>query len=604
MKAGKTLAELRWLLLLAATTAAVHFLVLQFVFPGYYSAWWPHHSDFYIPAAIANAHATLAELARAPRPVGEMAMQALGHLGIRGSIAAVIVIAMLDCIGSALLIQRFLGEAPSVALFAGFAAYVFLVFAQPHFYVFYTYDLLSQVSYLILLVAAPVACRYMHGSGAACLAAFGGLAFLAFLTKETYAIPAILLASANAVGSFGRSGRARGLSLLAVLAASLLLALALEAINGSPFTGGASEGGRPYALVLQPVPLFLEWFKYARETFGALLVGLIAFSAALTATLFSVDSRQFAVSLLLPMAGAMSWLANSALPYHHFPGYTSSAAYLVYAPLLLLPAFVRRSRIGGAAGATIMMLAFASPALAKSKYELDSWSLAQEARQKNLLESIDHLASVSGTGRQRVLVTGLNFPFSPFDHGDSLRTWPTLASMHFDVMTYANSARVTKGVRWRGSDVSFVPRSDVRDSSYDRIWAFRSDGTLASAPAPRANDGRVIPLPAEDFVAFPDLQRLLTAQAARGGELLRYLQCGSVLLTYAAFDEAETCFRKALSVSPTNPYPYFYLGVTRERRGDFADARRYFADAVHLDDRERPNPNFRAALSRVERNGR
>lgn len=67
-------------------------LVLKLVFPKFVDPFWPLHSDFYIPAALAYSPAGFWKVLSYPRPVGYAFFWLIGHLKTRGAMVAVLLL--------------------------------------------------------------------------------------------------------------------------------------------------------------------------------------------------------------------------------------------------------------------------------------------------------------------------------------------------------------------------------------------------------------------------------------------------------------------------------------------------------------------------------
>jgi hypothetical protein len=591
---------------LGAIAFAVHALALAFVFPGYYDPLWPHHSDFYEPAAMAYGERSLADyLLGWPRPVGMALFVATGYLGIRGAIAFTVAVTLLNCAVTAAALRRFLGDPLDARFLGAYAVYLFLLFTHPHFYTFYRHDALSQYSYALLLPAAWFAVRYARTRGTRELGLLATFALLAFLCKETYAPAAFVLAGAYAAATW-KEGTARA-ALAPALAIAAVFAVAMSAslLRGFPFS---IEAGNRYQVVLAPVAMAREWLRYAADAFNPLAAAAVMLAALATGLFAGRRSMRFLVALTLPLAAAASWSGNAALPNHHYPGYSWNGAYLMYAPLLALAPLLRGAPIAAAAAGATLLLGIAAPLLDGAEYRRNAWALEQEARQQHLLRAIEDLARAmpGSAAAERVLVTGLAFPFSPFDYGAALGSYPRLRDVRFDVVTYPPDTSPLPHVRSSAPKVRFVPRQRVDIARYDAVWAFYTDGTLLAATPPGEAAQRVGPrgmLAAGDVLLFPEMARVFGAPGRSGPmpDDQAYLRCGTRLLEYEAVGLAESCLATSARISAANPYPFFYLGVIREKQGDLEGAKREFGRALALDDPRWPNPAFRDAIARVDR---
>lgn len=596
-----------WDVLLLPVAAVVHALVLAFWFPGYYRPLWPHHSDFYIPAALAQSGFGLADYVRLPRPAAAMFLGAIGHLGIRGSMAAVLAVIFLNLVLVAALLRRVLRLRLSVAFASAFAGYSALVFAHPFFYVFATYDSVSQLSLLLLLLAAACWMRAQgERSGIGWWLGAAALCQLAFLAKETYGPGAIVLAVAWGAWHWRRDWR-RALAPSVTLAATLALALAINRLNASPFTGSADTATSPYHIVLAPASLVSEWTRYARDGLSA--PTLVVLFLVVAATLLAPDRRWRWTVIPLAVAGMLAWLPNAALPNHHDAGYAWGATPLLFAPVLLVPFALAAIVPHGFAWAAAPLVLLGT--VAGGHAPGSDWVLQQEARQRKLLQSLKPMIAriAHERGGSRILVSGIDFPFSPFDHGLALRSMGAPHGTQFDVVQYqprGPGIPAFPSLDAVPSGVRFVPAPLVDLAGSSEVWAFRSDGSLVRRAAEseyRAVEQTTGQAIGANPLVYPALLDAFAGAAAAGSreEGFRMLSCGSALLAYGNASAAEGCLLKSAALIPDNPYPWFYLGRLRENEGQFAAAREFYWRAVGADQRDAPNPAFRDAVERVGR---
>jgi hypothetical protein len=589
----------------------VHALVLRFIFPGYYDPLWPHHSDFYFPANFAQSALGPADLLRWPRPVGTIFLQATGFLGTRGAIAVTVILFALNCAVTAAILRRFLLDPFDRRFLAAYAVFVFLVVAHPHFYEFYTHDMLSQLSYLLLACAIHFLLRFLDEGRLRLALACAVLALAALLAKETYAASGAAIAAALALGRWKKPGGRRALAGLGLILATFVAALVVNRLNGSPFTGGGGEASSPYQLNLSPGSLWGELWRYGRESFNAASLALVLAVAGAMAVFDGRSSRRVQVALVLPIAGVMAWLGNAALPNHHFAGYSWNGAYLVHAPLLALAPFLSLRARAVAAATGVIAMALLVPSLNGATYRANGWFLEQEARQRALLQALARLgAQMPATADgARILVTGIDFPFSPFDSGLALKAIPNLESATFDVLRYPATPVASpeeSRIIAKAPNVRMLPRDQAHLDDYDFIWMFRSNGTVAASMRPDEitgfAPGKNAPFAAIDWVVYPQLFDILSASTRRAAPETvgtKALACGADMLAKNELDKAEWCLALALRDIPANPYPHFYLGAIREKRGDLEGARKLYARAMDLDDKKSPNAYFAEALARV-----
>lgn len=581
-------------LVLTGVAFVVEAFVLRFVFPGYFSPLWPHHTDFYMPLQIHNSQQALMDLVHWPRPVGVLYLYAVGGLGLHGSIAATMLVVLLNCALTAVIARHSLGMQRGGLWIAVFAVYTFLIFAHPRCYFIYRWDMLAQVSYFLLAMGMLLLLAFEATAG---VVGFAALVFLGFLAKETYAPSLVLLVVVFSVLHF-RSNRWRavigGITPFLAFAGSLLI----NRLNGSPFTGTLGDPRSTYSLALSPVSMLSEWMKYAEESALNWATGGLLLIAVLSPFLLNKSSLSRWIPLLLIISGVSAWLPNSVLPNHHFAGYAWAGAYLFFAPVLLLPLLWSTNLLGLVAGAAAFVLALASPSLSEDVYEgaENHWYIEQEAIQRKLLQGLTVLSQAfpGDATEHKLLVTGVNFPFSPFSYGRSLDGILDTSHLQLDVLAYSAPVPTSEG------KVRFVSRNDVDLAQYDAVCAFGSDGSLLlNAPAPSrvasgftTGDG----IDGRDLILYPELFRRWLKFSSQpqspdntGAQLLA---CGATLLDYSELNGAEKCLNRASEVIGANPYPYYFLGLIRQKQGNAPEAHRLFQKAVALDDPSSPNPWF------------
>ena len=497
----------------------VHAFVLQFVFPGYYRPLTPQHSDFYIPVELANSAAGFLSYASWPRPVGMMFAYFIGCFGIYGSTAIVVLLTILNCALSVTLFRRMLQIDFKWPLIAVFLIYTYLVFSEPYFYIFYAQDILSQLSYFFLLFGF-IGFYVMHDRSILganlCLFIF---TMLAFLSKETYGISAIIVAVAWFSYSYSRSLKRAMMPVLVVFGA-LCLSFGYNVYVKSPFLSSAA-----YKTDLSPASIFSEWGLYAHEALNIAYLALFVTIVLACYYYFHQETRRRVFYILFGciIAALCAWLPNALIPGHHFSGYSWNGASILFLPVLLIAKIwtenfgvqntmsVSKSIIsttisavthrGGmrhwlirnsknqfvlryAAGTEVLsgfliimlsLVCITNPICNKKDYAKNWWVLAQEDTQRNLLKALNTLIGEikPENGTESILITGLTFPFSPFDHPSALQTFPNARFINFDVVRYSPF-----NPRGRIDHVKSIAALDVNSAEYSQIWVFDNDGQL------------------------------------------------------------------------------------------------------------------------------
>lgn len=596
----------RELLGLLALGLVAHALALWLVFPGYYRPLWPHHSDFYIAPALAHAGFSLSEFIHFPRPVGALFLALIGHFGIHGAMLAVLLVVICNLVLLASLIRRALNLPLTFGFFVAFSGYAFLVFAHPYFYRFATYDAAAQFSLFLLLLAAGCWLRSWGQWRAVSAATAFLLSFLGFLSKETYGLSALAVAALVGLQHW-RKQRSIALAPLLSLGLALLLALWVNHLNASPFTGAVNLPDSPYRIDFSLASLFGQYMQYARGGLNGITTGALLLTVVLTLVVLEV--KKYRAALLLPLiAGALAILPNSALPNHFDGGYSWEAIALLFMPLMLMPLLMQRSGYRWAAcGLAVLALL---GMLHHGPAEGSQWVLEQEARQRRLIKDLRPLITdlTALAPAQHILVTGINFPFSPFDHALALRELGLVTLARFDVVSYFGHKggvpaipqldRIDSGVR-------VLTPKEVALHNYDQVWVFRNDGSLVLRALRHEYPTLVqaVPaLPGSNPLVYPPL---LEARLYEKGAILaaeqgfRLLNIGSALIGYENIEAAQYYLQRSYGLIPDNPYPAYFLGVSYEKQGSLSEALHWFQLAVQTDDRRNPNPAFTLAVSRV-----
>lgn len=594
---------------LATIFLAVHAVVLACIFPGFYDPFWPHHSDYYIAQALAYSEGGALQILTQPRPLALLLFSLFGRLGIHGSVIASFGVVVANYIGIAMMMRRAFQLEIKLPFFAAASAFAYLLASHPYQYEFSTWDVFSQLSFLFLLLAANLKLRG-HADWQVFL-----LALLGFLIKETYAASAAMLAAAWLLYHMKSNVRA-ALAPLAIVLSAFLLAFVINRINGSPFTGSANFDGSPYQIILRPASILAQWAQYSVEGMSLISAAIITLTLLSISLAFGSTSAIALTALAIVAAGALAWLPNSVLPNHHHAAYSWNGAYLLYAPVLLLAAVFQRGTTGfRLIVAAIFALAIGSPSGFAGTYTREKWIVDNQLRQKRLVIELQHLIAGLPSGPSTVVVSGLNGPFSPYDHWQAILSMHPPAGVHFYVLRYpewlpSNSPSVSaiEGINAERGIVSWINPDQLERNRPDQAWLFRSDGSVARVMDKQSPLAEVseFGISSEDLVKYPDLLEFTSPpQVDHAGDAagFRFLKCGTTFLSYNAPDRAEFCLRRSAELIPRNPYSHFYLGKALEALGCLDEARDAYAEAV-ANAGTSPNPAFNQALETLRRDDR
>jgi peptidoglycan/LPS O-acetylase OafA/YrhL len=408
--AGDSVLSVFFFLLLAWV---MHFVVLSWIFPGYYQPFYSPFPGLFRAAAFAHSTLPIAPELLKSHPAGYFFERLTGYFGIRGSVACVILVICLNGALTALLLKKALRIPWSWILVLAFLLYCYLMFSQPYFYVYYLEDDASHFSYLLLIVGAHLFYRQADRRGVLANLSLFIFCMTGFLCEQTYAVAAIVCAAgwwiyhkkvAQPVGTADK---------MLWPPAVVILALVLDLLIERP--------------VLAQNNVWKSCIQYLSESMNmANLLMVILLGWVLLRKNADWQLRLAAISCFL--GGLLCWVPH-ALFAGHMTGYSFESSYLVYAPLILLPAlYPHGARPGGFFKAqpgartkwlanawpiAIFLLGSCSPLFNITRYKENDSLISREERQRNLVESMDQLtATIPTTGVRRKILIRQDSPVS------------------------------------------------------------------------------------------------------------------------------------------------------------------------------------------------
>ncbi|QCP50765.1 tetratricopeptide repeat protein [Trinickia violacea] len=579
---------------LIAIFIAVDFLVLRYVFPGFIDPFWPQNSDFYSASAIKNSPYSFWGLLMFPRPLGIAYMWLTGNLGIRGSIVANLLLVAINYALIVMSLRRAFKISIGVNAIACALLFAFLISSHPYQYQMSTWDSFSQLSFFLFLIAFV----FISNGATPWLAAI--FVLLAPLAKETYLLSAIFLCAVWAV-----ENRFRMKSLIPGLAIGVagVVALAFEHFVSSPFTNGADPQGA-YHVVLSVSSVSKEWFRYLSEGVNAATLCVVFLSIIAVAVGTGLWSREFLWAFSLPIAGALALLPNSLLPNHHSESYTWNAAFLMYAPVIMLCVASRKIRFFTAIPIAIGIVALYSPVLSAGDYAGQNWIIADQQHQKKFMKRFGDLIKEIPSDDQNILISGVNFPSNIFENKNSVYSFGVPSGTHLFVVSYdAEKIHQTQNGADKPEDlITFISPEDVPKMAFNEAWLVRNDGDVIMRLQPPYSIATPIPnyFALAEILAFPGLLDVFDASKSDNSSVdgYTYLKYGTLFLDYNRPSLAEIYLRRAEALLPENPYSHYFLGKSLERQGDIDRARGEYLKAVETQAAS-PNPAFQKALDRI-----
>ncbi|MGV8834781.1 acyltransferase family protein [Cellvibrio sp.] len=467
---------------LMAIAWLAYFVSLYFIFPGYFDPLSFHHSDFYIPAAFANApgeYYSFTSLLNWPRPLLMWALKFGGYFGHAGSVAWLVAMVFLNCALTALLFKRLLALTIDWRFYLFFALYCYLLFTQPYFYTFYSQDIGSQLSYLFLLVGFIALLEFIDRSKFAAFSVLFVLTTSAMLMKETYALSIGFVTFCWFIFYVKQNWLKAILPGVAVICGGIVSAVVNFKTN-SVFVNLSAEQGSAYHIDISILSLAKEMARYAREGVTPLLVivlGLILFQIYKT-----YKDKLWVRSFLLCLVFALlAWLPNALLPHHHYEGYSFNGLYVCFAVLFFAVKIAQEYGHSKKIFWAIVIFTLLSPLTSIKKYQStrNTWVLAMENVQMNLLAGITKATAqlVPLDKNITVLVTGISAPFHPFAFPESLRSFAggNKAEYYFVV-----PKDFPDKVGMKIDLVNYIKESDKANVAYDQEWQFDDQGNLVA----------------------------------------------------------------------------------------------------------------------------
>lgn len=459
---------------------AMHFVVLYFIFPGYYNPLTFHHSDFYIPASFVYAPGdgySFANLLNWPRPLFMYSYKLSGYLGHSGSVAWVVTIVFLNCVLLALLVKRVLGLKIDIYFCLFYLLYCYLLFSQPYFYTFYSQDIGSQLSFLFLLLGTLGFIGVVEKNSILASLILFFCASCAFLIKETYLLSIGFVAFCWFVYYIKQNSLKAISPGLAILFAGIIAAL-INFKTKSVFVNPDAEQGSPYHIVLNPFSVLKELARYSNEAIAPALV--VVFSLLLFQLYKSYKNRMLLIAFFAcAIFALLAWLPNALLPFHHYQGYSFNGLYVFFGVTFFAVKMLQDQLYSKKILLAFTVLAVLSPLSSLHNYgdTRNTWVIAQEKIQTNMLAGFRKATAqlLPQENSVNVLVSGITAPFHPFVFPESIRSFKggEKANYYF-IVPKEFPANQGKQVDL----VNFIGESDRDSVAYDQEWKFDEQGNL------------------------------------------------------------------------------------------------------------------------------
>lgn len=598
---GNKLAET---FLLFITVISCYYFSLRYVFPGYFSPLIPHHADFYSVPYLTPV-VSWDDLLKAQRFVGYFIFAAIGQLGLSGFIVVQIILTLMNLFLTVYLVKEITKIDfcwPLIAL------YLVNVFSHPAFYFNYTYDNFNTIAYSFLILMMICWYKFKNQPNNSLIINCSILTILCFFSKESYFITILVFWAFQILFSKGKQ-RNYALVMLGISFVVSAASIIHSQIAGSPWVNLAASEKNPYYVNLSPMSLITTFLFYAKGWVNLWFAGIIALSLVLT---FMTKKHWKEFSMFVIM-GLSCYVPYSVLPNHRFGCYHWIAVPLSYAVILLAhPKIIEdvfmkfkiaeRYRSTFTIGIFCLMLALTLGSLKsyKSKdYRRAQWGLMQEKVNRNILYNLPLLKGIV-LPSDNVLVTGLYVPFHPFRSASFIEGYFNRGQViKFTVAVNNKNEASTSGA------IRYVETNAVDLSTYDHVFAFDTNGRLMwwldKAEISQLNKDDSQTISDIDVILYPDLFSLRSNPQSQTNWYY-LLQVGTIYLNNNNLEKAEYYLQKVVQlVNGQNPYPYFYLGNVMERKGQFAEAAKFYEQAVVADELQaNKNPAFLESLKRMQ----
>jgi peptidoglycan/LPS O-acetylase OafA/YrhL len=492
--------------LLFALATAAYVVALVLIFPHYVAPFGAHHSDMYIAPDLAAQHASLARLLAAPRPVIWIVEESAGYLGLEGSIAAFLALALLDLALAIFILERYVMKRliPAWICFLTFL----LAMSAPGAYINAGYDIGTALGMLFGFLGIIVWESRWRGAtiaGAICTFLF----VLSLLSKEGFA-PILFVYAVALAWRPRRIGDRFALLFVAIAFFSLL---ADARLTHSAFVS-SRDASEPYFVSFAPGTI-VECIEFY---FGPLLspsIVILTVSAIFAAFL----ARRGRLAVVILLSALSLQLPYLILPNHRLGYYwwVTIPILMLLVPLALTPATAvagdaglrgSRARAWISAAVVIFLL------LSVGQYEPidaadEQWFVVQQKINEVLMHDLRrHDREIRSA--HNVLVTGLSFPFHPWSHGYFIDK-----ELHYrgqwTVAVSPDQAPVPAQI-----GVAAIDYPDVRWRDYDLVLVFDGSGHLVGAYPPDQIESYANPKSGPRLDPLQVVQYVQTAAPAAG----------------------------------------------------------------------------------------
>jgi hypothetical protein len=579
--------------------AAIYWLCLRFLFPGYFAPLTPNHSDLYTPVGFLER--PFLEVLTYPRPLTYVVLRTSGLLGVEGSILVVVFAAIIAAMLASTMTVRW-ARARMSGL--GLACYLILVFGHPEFYFEHRHDSPGVFSCALVLLAAEFWRRWLIEDRWRQLAGCFALVLALGLVKETY-FPSLLILLVTLMVAERQWRLRRVVPAFAGVCGLLGLSFLISAAG---FRRWIPAGAESYHISLAPTEVWggLVYYLSHLFTWASGLAVLVSLAMLVR------DRRKMVVGGGMTLAGIAALLPNSVLPNHLFEQYSWLAAPFCFAPLLLLaaPEMAAAPDANGGrepepdasglqgwrrryAGLLVVSLTALSvwrylPEYASTAHQ---WGITQELENRGIMASFVQLRRLPPGGR--VLISGVDTPLNPWIQPDFLKhefgphEWTVVIPIE---RPDAELPPVHPSVHLRHA-------AEVNPAAFDHAFVYDERGNLR-----REYSGAALAAAAQarpEAIVVPELAPLLDRLRGAPDDHIALLRAGELCLNWGLDQQAEGYLGRLEEVTHDHdPYAFFFLGELKERQHDLAAALADFQRAVETDQEPR-NPLFQQALDRV-----
>ncbi|KEQ27941.1 hypothetical protein [Paenibacillus tyrfis] len=589
---------------LAVLIISIYYVVLRFVFPGYFSPLVPFHADIFTNVSTVSGSIYWSDFFGRPRFIVLFISAFLSEFGLEGFTAGIITIFLISIF---LLIYNFIKFTKMDIGWLSIILYLLLLFSHPSFYFNYSYDIYNTISFFFLMLSIALWHKYSESKKTIYFISCFLTIFLCCFSKETYYITIILFFIIQLY--FSKDNRKE--KILLSLYSIIVIAFSVyhsRYISKSPFVDVSADHASTYYIDYNITSLLKTFWFYLKNS-GSIYTYLIFILAVIVTALYNRNKLFHIMAVYL--LGISAYIPYSVLPNHLYSFYSWVAIPLCFSIVLFFRVELLKSKIVYFAitlFVIFMMLSWYSYNKIDYRSEGTKWTLSQESSNRNILKNLKVIKNKIEPG-DKILVSGLYTPFNPFKINKYIEDYfGQNISVSWDIAIIDSSdIQVEKNIKK-------IPIKNINIKEYNKVIVFNNEGQLLNLIEGESLKNILntvsdkLEISEIDIILFPNLrdnmQKMVRDKNFKDTNLL--ISTGSTFLSYNMKEKAEQFLMKAIEINEANnvynSYSYYYMGNIKESENKFQEALLYYEKAVKFEpvEVEKKNKSFSAALERLK----